>query len=473
MLEDIYLIFSSTAIGTIRKFTCIRAEIPVYTPDSRDYIIIQNLNKSISDRFISFKTKTCKNAYVGLISGNTDNDPLYEIVIGEFWNTESYMRIGRAYSAPLLSVNLGHVLHCYSYTYFFITWNNTTITVGVRRNLNWYVFLTWTSSTNLWSIFNVGICTYGSTGQWQFYTSDIPTTSDEATGLWKTTTIGDLLIPTDVTRHPQITTANYLSTISDGKSTRPHTSTEILTMYGETTELPQTTRTDDMTTTSEDLQSRITNDDTAISDTSAASASSKSTTMTLKLMTTPSSMFISETAPCAGKCTSTCTCTFNCPKASTTASSNVLVNQLKIDKKALTSYKRRQQSATDPRKSSYYIGSKNIKKLKRQKVCIQERNIYISGIAYRMVIIKAERCFHYKDTTKATVLMHVCQAKADEDEIIKFVTFVLEEGAYIQLQDVFGKTALDYAQENGLTKVETLLRKTVYDDFVEGLSWLF
>lgn len=131
----------------------------------------------------------------------------------------------------------------------------------------------------------------------------------------------------------------------------------------------------------------------------------------------------------------------------------------------------------------FTVAQRMIKKLKKQKLHsrkrLSERKHYIWNCISdghfddAMIIINAERCFNYKDAKKTTVLMHVCQAKADEDEIIRFVTFLLAEGAYIQLQDVFGKTAFDYAQENGLRNVEKLLRKTVYDDFVEDLSWLF
>ncbi|CAC5384855.1 unnamed protein product [Mytilus coruscus] len=234
--------------------------------------------------------------------------------------------MGRDNNAPTVYGNTLSYLQCYSYTYFVITWDDIAITVFVRQDVNWpwHVFLTGTTSSYLWPIINIGICTmYGSTGQWHFYTSDIPTTSDETTALLESTTA-------NITRPPQITTANYMSTITDGKWTRPltYTSTDLLAMYDETTELPQTTRPDNMTTTS--------------------------TTMTLKFMTTPSSMSISETKPCAGKCNSTCTC--NCLDVPKKASNNVLVNQLKIDKKTLSSYKRRLQSATDPRKSSLYIG---------------------------------------------------------------------------------------------------------------------
>ncbi|CAG2252185.1 unnamed protein product [Mytilus edulis] len=174
--------------------------------------IFKNLTKSISDRLINYKVKSCENAYVGLISGNTDSDPLYEIVIEEGWNPDSYIRIGRNNSGAKFSEISEYLLHCNFYRKFRTTWNDRTI--NLFRSSPQYPFwdriLTWTSVTNLWPILNVGICTmYGSTGQWLFYTSDLPTTSDETTALLESTTAG-------ITRPPQITTANHLSTSTDG-----------------------------------------------------------------------------------------------------------------------------------------------------------------------------------------------------------------------------------------------------------------
>lgn len=153
-------------------FLILGAEISVYTPDSRDYIIVQNLTKSISDRYIHFKVKTCKNAYIGLISGNTDSDPLYEIGIGDLSKLIfiSYIRFGRENSSPIISVSTNSYLQCNSYTDFVIIWNNHAITVGVYRNSDWYELLPWTSTINLWPILNVGICTKYGSGQWQFFT---------------------------------------------------------------------------------------------------------------------------------------------------------------------------------------------------------------------------------------------------------------------------------------------------------------
>lgn len=121
-----------------------------------------------------------------------------------------------------------------------------------------------------------------------------------------------------------------------------------------TTDLSETTRPDDITTTSDDVQSKITNDYSAINDYAAASTSAKSTTFISTYITPSSTVSIPKTTPCSEQCSSTCTC--SCPKTSVTLNSNTLINQLKIDKKTLSSYKRRLQSATDHRISSYYIG---------------------------------------------------------------------------------------------------------------------
>ncbi|CAG2252180.1 unnamed protein product [Mytilus edulis] len=169
------------------------------------------------------------------------------------------------------------------------------------------------------------------------------------------TTINNDLIQTDELRHSQTTTANDMSTLSIGTSipSQNYTVTKILTMSAETTKVPEITTIDGMTTTSEDWQSTITNGDTEISDTSAESASTISTTSPLELVTTPSSLSMVGTTYTEPS-TSTCKC--NCPKASVTPINNDLIDQLKIDKKTLSSYKRRRKSATDPRKSSFYIG---------------------------------------------------------------------------------------------------------------------
>lgn len=91
--------------------------------------MLSELSQYISDRTISFKVQSCTNAYVGLISGTDETNPLYEIAIGTYSNTQSYIRIGKDYSAPKLSENAGPVLDCSAYTEFCITWDDNTINV--------------------------------------------------------------------------------------------------------------------------------------------------------------------------------------------------------------------------------------------------------------------------------------------------------------------------------------------------------
>ncbi|VDI03762.1 Hypothetical predicted protein [Mytilus galloprovincialis] len=123
-----------------------------------------------------------------------------------------------------------------------------------------------------------------------------------------------------------------------------------------------------------------------------------------------------------------------------------------------------------------------LKKLKKQNMNsrkrLSERKLSILNSVIdvnfdeAIMLMKTERCLNFEDTSKTTVLMHACQAKADEKDIMRLVKHLLDKGAYIQVQNVFGKTALDYAKDNGLTQVETLLGKTIHCDFVEDLSWL-
>lgn len=151
-------------------FSIVGANISVNTPDKRDYTILSNIKTSITDRFISFKVKSCKNAYVGLISGSVDTDPLYEIVIGARSNSESCIRIGKDFQADKLFEYFGPVLDCNTHTEFYISWNDDTITFGSGLEVNGPLILTWTSASLLMPISNVGICTiFGATGDWIFY----------------------------------------------------------------------------------------------------------------------------------------------------------------------------------------------------------------------------------------------------------------------------------------------------------------
>ncbi|VDI27427.1 Hypothetical predicted protein [Mytilus galloprovincialis] len=74
----------------------------------------------------------------------------------------------------------------------------------------------------------------------------------------------------------------------------------------------------------------------------------------LKTTETPDFTTTSELTPCAPSCTKAYTC--HCPTIPNTPAGSNTLAQLTLDKKTLSSYKRRHQSASDPRKSSVYIG---------------------------------------------------------------------------------------------------------------------
>lgn len=123
---------------------------------------------TIPNGFLSFEVKTCWNAYVGLISGHTDSDSLYEIALGSYENTISFIREGKTSSAYLSEVK-GAVFDC-TYKEIWITWNTFTINVGFGDGVTG-TYLTWTSPTPLLPILDIGIRTYYvvSTGDWIFH----------------------------------------------------------------------------------------------------------------------------------------------------------------------------------------------------------------------------------------------------------------------------------------------------------------
>ncbi|VDI83767.1 Hypothetical predicted protein [Mytilus galloprovincialis] len=132
--------------------------------------MLPELSQSISDRIISFKVQACSNAYVGLISGTDETDDLYEITIGNYQDTESFIRDGKSSTATKSDIVYGSVLDCSAYREFCITWDDNTINVRRGLDVSGSLFLSWTSGTNLWPILNVGICTRynGATGNWIF-----------------------------------------------------------------------------------------------------------------------------------------------------------------------------------------------------------------------------------------------------------------------------------------------------------------
>lgn len=126
-----------------------------------------------TDGHLTFQLKACFNAYVGLMSENSETKPLYEIDFGEYGNTVTFIRAGKFYKLPRLDEVEGEILNCDKYKDFMITWDAHTINVRHGLDDSRLPFLTWTSTTTLWPIRYIGISTsyFGdATGEWIFHT---------------------------------------------------------------------------------------------------------------------------------------------------------------------------------------------------------------------------------------------------------------------------------------------------------------
>ncbi|VDI27428.1 Hypothetical predicted protein, partial [Mytilus galloprovincialis] len=123
------------------------AEIYIATPETRDYTFVSNYGIRASDRILSFQLNACNNAYLGLISGSSDDQPLYEIDLGAYGNTVSYILARTSGSLPRLDEYPGPALKCNTYKDFRIIWDDDTINVSRGLDDSCSPFLTWTSPT--------------------------------------------------------------------------------------------------------------------------------------------------------------------------------------------------------------------------------------------------------------------------------------------------------------------------------------
>ncbi|XP_052061188.1 uncharacterized protein LOC127701337 [Mytilus californianus] len=162
-------------------------DIHYITPNKQEYIILSNLGITLSHESISFKVKARSDVHFALISGNTENDQLYEIAIGGWRNTKSVIRTSKQ-GDPVDSKH-GTFLDDGVFKVFSISWYGDTINVGNGEDVvAGTIFLTWTNSDGLGPILNAGFYTaFGSTGEWIFYKQDVKTAittqTEKTTGL--------------------------------------------------------------------------------------------------------------------------------------------------------------------------------------------------------------------------------------------------------------------------------------------------
>lgn len=140
---------------------------------------MSNYGISATNRFLTFQVRACSHAFVGLMSGNTETEPFYNIAFGVYSNTVSFIKAGKSTNLPRLVQFAGPVLNCDQYKDFRVTWDDNTINFSHGLDDSVSPFLTWTDAS-LWPIQNIGISTaYGDNGDWIFHTQGKNITPDD------------------------------------------------------------------------------------------------------------------------------------------------------------------------------------------------------------------------------------------------------------------------------------------------------
>ncbi|XP_052061835.1 uncharacterized protein LOC127701897 [Mytilus californianus] len=139
----------------------------IETPNRYKYILLSDNGIDVGNPeadSIKFKVKASSNAHIALMSSNTDQDPLYEIVLGGWANSKSVIRDRKQGTA--LVTHRGKVLKQNEYRTFYIQWTNGHIRVEDEWNRE---FMEWNDTSNPLNIRNIGVSTgWGSTGYWSF-----------------------------------------------------------------------------------------------------------------------------------------------------------------------------------------------------------------------------------------------------------------------------------------------------------------
>ena len=83
------------------------------------------------------------------------------------------------------------------------------------------------------------------------------------------------------------------------------------------------------------------------------------------------------------------------------------------------------------------------------------------------------RNVNLRNSSKSTLLITTCQFTTNENDVLKFVQFLLQRGAYINKKDASGRTAIDYCEQNKLFKVKMLLCETLDSIIAENIRNYF
>ena len=139
----------------------------IETPNLYKYILLSDYGiviENLVNDSINFKVQASRNVQVALMSSNTDQDPLYEIVLGGWVNSKSVIRDSK--EGVALATHGGQVLNQTEYRKFYISWRDGRIRV---ENGSKATIMEWTDTSSPLKIRNIGILTRGgSTGNWKF-----------------------------------------------------------------------------------------------------------------------------------------------------------------------------------------------------------------------------------------------------------------------------------------------------------------
>ncbi|XP_076112030.1 uncharacterized protein LOC143080186 [Mytilus galloprovincialis] len=139
----------------------------IETPNLYKYILLSDYGiviENLVNDSINFKVKASRNVQVALMSSNTDQDPLHEIVLGGWVNSKSVIRDSK--EGVALATHGGQVLNQTEYRKFYINWRDGRIRV---ENGSKATIMEWTDTSSPLKIRNIGISTRGgSTGNWKF-----------------------------------------------------------------------------------------------------------------------------------------------------------------------------------------------------------------------------------------------------------------------------------------------------------------
>jgi len=102
---------------------------------------------------------------------------------------------------------------------------------------------------------------------------------------------------------------------------------------------------------------------------------------------------------------------------------------------------------------------------KRKEVSTPDDELYIAitegNVLLAQVLIGGHMNVNCQDNSGATALLAVCRSscKRSKEATLEFVRFLLKERTLVDIIDIFGKTAINYAEENDLkiTEKELLL----------------